>query len=104
MRRWILLAFAMGVGCYAPNRGGNEGWGRARGDRCATEAACVGAADGPTVPAELEIPEACRPSVAALEAVERVHATAEESVHELVTCGAMQTSIARSLVVMVLAS
>jgi hypothetical protein len=49
-------------------------------------------------------PDTCRPSEAAWDEMRRIHDDTELSVHELIKCGGLQTSLSRTFVVVVIAS
>ena len=51
-----------------------------------------------------ELPSACRPSREAWAAAQSLQAETESSVHELVTCGGMQTSLSRNMIAIIVAS
>jgi hypothetical protein len=58
----------------------------------------------PEGPAHLPPPERCMPSDATWAAMQRLHDDTEASVHELIKCGGLQTSVSRVFVVVVIAS
>lgn len=52
----------------------------------------------------VEPPDRCRPSASVWAEVRALHRATESSVHELVTCGGMQTSLSRNMMAIIIAS